>query len=161
MPYEWTPAGDDAQNLRLWPYRSLNETGFVWFISTTAALIALPLIVMIGQPVLWGLLPFVVAAVAAIWWALRSNARDRTILEELSLTRDQITLTRHNPRGTSQSWQANPFWVRLNVHASGGPVPHYVTLNGNGREVEIGAFLSEEERVALGRDLGTRLSALR
>lgn len=98
---------------------------------------------------------------AAIWWALRSNARDRTIVEELSLSPEQITLTRHNPRGTSQSWQANPFWVRLNVHASGGPVPHYVTLNGNGREVEIGAFLSEDERVALGRELGACLSALR
>jgi uncharacterized membrane protein len=161
MPYEWTPATDDARHLRLWPYRSLSETGFVWFIGTTAALIALPLIILIGNTVLWGLLPFVVGAVAAIWWALRSNARNRTILEELSVSRDKIMLTRHNPSGTSQSWQANPFWVRLNVHASGGPVPHYVTLNGNGREVEIGAFLSEEERIALGRELGACLSALR
>ena len=161
MPYEWTTSTPELQTLRLWPYRSLTDTGFVWFIGTTAALIALPLVVMVGKPVLWGLLPFVVGAVAAIWWALRSNARDRTILEELSLSPEQITLTRHNPRGTSQSWQANPFWVRLNVHASGGPVPHYVTLNGNGREVEIGAFLSEDERVALGRELGACLSALR
>jgi uncharacterized membrane protein len=30
-----------------------------------------------------------------------------------------------------------------------GPVPHYVTLQGAGREVEIGAFLSEDERCAL------------
>ena len=161
MPYEWSSANDDARQLRLWPYRSLTDAGFVWFIGTTSALIALPLVVMIGKPVLWGLLPFVVATVAAVWWALRSNVRDRTILEVLSLSPDRITLTRHNPRGTSQRWQANPFWVRLNVHASGGPVPNYVTLNGNGREVEIGAFLSEDERLALGRELGACLSALR
>ena len=68
---------------------------------------------------------------------------------------------RHNPHGPAQLWEANAHWVRLNVHASGGPVPHYVTLNGNGREVEIGAFLSEDERVALGRELGACLSGLR
>jgi uncharacterized membrane protein len=161
MPYQWMPAHDDTRLLRLWPYRSLTETGFVWFIGTTAALIALPLVVMIGQPVLWGLLPFVVAAVAGVWWALSRNAQDRTILEELSVTRDQLRLIRRNPHGPDQVWEANPYWVRLNVHPIGGPVPHYVTLNGNGREVEIGAFLSEDERVALGRELGACLSALR
>lgn len=161
MPYQWMPDTDETQLLRLWPYRSLTETGFVWFIGVTAALVALPLVVMIGEPVLWGLLPFVMATVAGIWWALTRNARDRAILEELSVTRDQVRLIRHNPRGPAQLWEANPHWVRLNVHAKGGPVPHYVTLNGNGREVEIGAFLSEEERVAMGRELGACLSALR
>jgi uncharacterized membrane protein len=39
------------------------------------------------------------------------------------------------------------------MHPKGGPVPNYVTLSGNGREVEIGAFLSEEERKALYDDL--------
>ena len=34
-----------------------------------------------------------------------------------------------------------------------GPVPHYITLRGKGREVEIGSFLSEEERIALYDDL--------
>lgn len=58
MPYEWTTSTPELQTLRLWPYRSLSETGFVWFIGTTAALIALPLVVMVGKPVLWGLLPF-------------------------------------------------------------------------------------------------------
>jgi uncharacterized membrane protein len=37
-------------------------------------------------------------------------------------------------------------------------VPHYVTLRGKGREVEIGAFLSEEERIALFEDLRRVLS---
>ncbi len=161
MPYEWSASDGDARHLRLWPYRSLSQTGFVWFIGITAALTALPLLMMVGHPVLWGLLPFVVAAVAAIWWALRANARNRAVVEELSLSRDRVTLVRHNPRGRQQRWQANPFWVRLNVYATGGPVPYYVTLNGNGREVEIGAFLSEDERVALGRELGACLSALR
>ena len=35
------------------------------------------------------------------------------------------------------------------LHASGGPVPNYITLRGGDREVELGAFLSEDERIAL------------
>jgi uncharacterized membrane protein len=161
MPYEWMPPDNDAHLMRLWPYRSLTRTGFVWFVGITSCLIALPLLILIGKPVLWGLLPFVVAAVVAVWSALTRNARDRSIVEELSLSRDLVRLTRHNPRGPVQSWEANSHWVRVNIHATGGPVPHYVTLKGNGREVEVGAFLSEKERVALGQELHRCLADLR
>ena len=43
------------------------------------------------------------------------------------------------------------------MHETDGPVPHYVTLKGMGREVEIGAFLSEEERITLYDDLSAAL----
>jgi len=146
MPYEWLPSTADQQRLHLWPYRSLPRRGMVWFIGGTAALIAVPLIGVLGTPVLWALLPFLLATIAAIWWALERSFRDGEIVEDLTLTPDQITLTRHGPRGKRQDWQANPHWVRLTLHATGGPVPQYLTMKGEGREVEIGAFLTEEER---------------
>jgi uncharacterized membrane protein len=37
--------------------------------------------------------------------------------------------------------------------AEGGPVENYVTMRGNGRTVEIGAFLSPDERLDLYREL--------
>ncbi|MFP4044569.1 MAG: DUF2244 domain-containing protein, partial [Rhodosalinus sp.] len=64
-----------------------------------------------------------------------------------------------NPRGPLQEWECNPHWIRVELHARGGPVPNYVTLRGSGREVEIGAFLSEDERKALYGDLRARLNA--
>jgi len=162
MPYEWlSPSGDDTQRLHLWPYRSLPRRGMVWFIGGTAALIALPLVVLIGSPVVWGLLPFLIATIVGIWWALNRSYKDGDILEDLTLTATQISLTRHGPRGKRQDWQANPHWVRVTLHKTKGPVPDYLTLTGNGREVELGAFLPPEDRAALEVDLRKRLAALR
>lgn len=161
MPYEWLPPEGDDRRLQVWPFRSLPRRGFVWFIGGTAALIALPLLAVIGSPVLWGLLPFVMAAVAAIWWALERSYRDGAILEEMRLSPGRIALARHGPRGNSQYWEANPHWVRAELHATGGPVPNYITLRGGPREVEIGAFLTVEERLALYRDLSQALADLR
>jgi uncharacterized membrane protein len=161
MPYEWLPPEGGEDRLQLWPHRSLNQRGFVWFIGLTAALIAVPLLAVLGNPVLWALLPFVVVAVWAIWFALRKNGRDRDILEDLRLARDRITLSRHGPRGRRQDWEANPHWLRVTLHETGGPVPNYLTLKGEGREVELGAFLSEDERIALRDELLARLGPRR
>jgi uncharacterized membrane protein len=96
------------------------------------------------------------AALAAIWWALERSFRDGEIVEDLAISDELVTLTRHGPRGKRQDWQANPHWVRLTLHATGGPVPQYLTMKGQGREVELGAFLTAEERRRLCAEI-TRL----
>jgi uncharacterized membrane protein len=165
MPYEWqqTPPAPDAPaaRLHLWPFRSLPRRGFVWFIGATAALIALPMLTIIGSPVLWGLLPFAGITLAGVWWALNRSYRDAEIVEDLALWPDRMTLVRHGPRGRRQEWEANPHWVRVTLHRSGGPVPNYLTLQGGPREVELGAFLSEDERIALRDELYAALEKLR
>jgi uncharacterized membrane protein len=158
MPYEWLPPEGGEDRLHLWPHRSLTQGGFVWFIGLTAALIAVPLFGILGSPVVWALLPFLLTAIWAIWFALRKNGRDRDIVEDLRLSPDKITLVRHGPKGKRQDWEANPYWLRLTLHETDGPVPNYLTLKGEGREVELGAFLSEDERIALKAELQARLS---
>jgi len=160
MPYQWLPAPPPETRLRISPPQSLPRAGFVWFIGTTAALIAVPLLSLIGNPAMWVLLPFLAAALAAIWWALLRSYRDGEIVEHLTLSPKLITLTRHGPRGRRQDWQGNPHWLRLTLHPTAGPVPNYLTMKAEGREVELGAFLSEDERITLRADLDRRLSAL-
>lgn len=164
MPYEWiTPAAaPDAPKaeLHLWPYRSLLRRHFVAFMAATAALVAVPLLAVIGSPVLWGVLPFILIVLGALWFAIERSYRDGEVLEELTIWDDRMQLTRRDRRGNHQAWEANPYWVSVQLHEKGGPVEHYVTLKGAGREVEIGAFLSEDERKALYDELDRALKRL-
>lgn len=155
-------AGDGpALILRLWPNRSLPPQGFVLFMGLTCGLIAIPLIAVLGTPVLWGVLPFFVLTVGGLWMALGRSYADGTLTEELRLWSDRIALVRHNPRGSAQTWEANPHWVRIALHKAGGPVENYLTLHGGGREVEVGAFLSPHERQNLCTELTRALARLR
>lgn len=160
MPYEWLPPDGDTQRLHLWPYRSLPRRGMVWFIGGTAVCIAVPLMGLLGSPVLWAMLPFLLGTIAAIWWALERSYRDAEILEDLTLTPSLITLTRHGPKGRRQEWQANPYWVKVQLYPKTGPVPDYLTLTGDGREVELAAFLTDVERRALQLELVETLHAM-
>lgn len=151
MPYNWVSKDETAGRgeLHLWPHQSLPPKGFAAFIGGTFILLLIPLFPLLGSVVLWGLLPFMLAALAAIWVALQRSHRNAQILEVLTLSDDHARLVRRNPSGDVQEWDCNRYWVRTALHERNGPVPNYVTLSGNGREVEIGAFLSEEERRAL------------
>ncbi|MDX5381419.1 MAG: DUF2244 domain-containing protein [Rhodobacterales bacterium] len=153
MPYTWTAPQDRHRTLKLWPHRSLPRRGMAAFILATFVMILMPLFAVIGTAVLWGLLPFLMAAVGAVWWGLERSYRDGNILEELTMDPGHIHLTRTNPKGDRQEWDCNCYWARAELHPQGGPVPNYVTLTGNGRTVEIGAFLSEDERKDLFNEL--------
>jgi uncharacterized membrane protein len=161
MPYHWLPPSGPETRLRLWPHRPLTPGGFAGFVGITAALMAVPMVALLGTPALWGVLGFAALAMAGVWAALRRSETDRSITEDLTLTPDRITLVRTGPRGRRQAWEANPHWVRAVLHPSAGPVPNYVTLQGGPREVELGAFLSEDERIALQREVQAALARLR
>lgn len=154
MPYDWTDTPSaDTRELHLWPHQSLPPRGFVAFIGATFGLLLIPLIPLLGSVVLWGILPFLLAALAGVWLALNRSRRNAQVLEVLTLSDSRAHLVRHNPRGSAQEWACNRHWAKPALHERGGPVPYYVTLRGEGREVEIGAFLSEDERKALYDDL--------
>src|SRR5690606_26364859 len=93
--------------------------------------------------------------------ALRRSWADREITEELAIDRSRARLVRKGPGRRLQSWEANTFWVTVHLHPTGGPVPDYLTLRGDGREVELGAFLTGEERRRLWSELRSVLAQMR
>ncbi len=146
--------------LTLWPNRSLTRNGSSWLLGLVAFGLALPLFGLAGTRVAWGMLPFLLVAFVALWLAIRRSYADGHLREELRLWPDLITVERRDPRGRVRRWHANPFWVRIRLRED-APIEKYLTLQGNGREIELGAFLSPWEREKLYADLGAALRRLR
>ena len=157
MPYRWkdTP---DTRTLTLWPHQSLTAEGFAWFIGPTAALLCLPLLAVLGSPVVWVLMGFFALTLWGTWRAIMANRRSRQMHEELVLSNEAVSLSHAPARGATLTWKAHPDWVTVHLHDK-GPVEHYLTLRGGGREVELGRFLTPEERIGLYDDLRTRIRA--
>lgn len=162
MPYQWHDAAPEqsgaVSRLEIWPHRSLPVRGFVWVIGLTATGLVLPLLAVVGTAVLWGLLPFAVLAIGGLWLAVRRSYRAPR--EVMRLAPDRLELVRSDPGRPDRIWHTNPYWLRVSLRAN-GPVEDYLVLTDGRREVELGAFLAPEERVALRDDLMRRLAALR
>jgi uncharacterized membrane protein len=177
MPYRWRTEPQEAPGdpgafslpsdgrplaeLDLWPYRSLSNRGFVAFAGVTAVFLAAPLLALLGSAAVWIILPFAATAFAGLWLAIRRNDRSARMSETLSLWPDRVEVRRREADGGERSWQANPYWVSVRLYESDGPVPNYLTLKGADREVELGAFLSEDERVALRDEIEMQIRTLR
>jgi uncharacterized membrane protein len=146
-------------SLTLWPNRSISPRGASVVLGLIAGFMTLPLLAVGGALVGWGLLPFMIAALVGLYLAMRRSYADGRLTEELRLWPDLITVVRREPRGAVHRWHANPAWVRLHIFDD-APIEKYLTLSGNGREIELGAFLSPDERVALHGRLCAALARL-
>jgi len=155
MPYRWTETPAET-TLDLWPHQSMTPRGFTWFMGLTSALLALPLVALLGSPVVWVLMAFFLATLGGVWWALRANVTARQRREALTMAPGRVHLAHLPARGPALEWEANPHWVTVHLRED-GPVEKYLTLRGNGREVELGSFLSPEEREGLFSDLSRLL----
>ncbi len=155
MPYRWTETPAET-TLDLWPHQSMTPRGFTWFMGLTSALLALPLVALLGSPVVWVLMAFFLATLGSVWWALRANVTSRQSREALTMAPGRVHLAHLPARGPALEWEANPHWVTVHLRED-GPVEKYLTLRGNGREVELGSFLSPEEREGLFSDLSRLL----
>ncbi len=134
--------------VRLWPHRSLTPAGFRGFMAALGGGLAIPMIAVWGTPVAWFLAPFLLGALALVWSFVRANDRARRLTEELRLWPDLVAVERREPDGRVLRWNANPYWVRLDVRDTPATA-RYLTVNGGGRTIELGAFLTPEEREAL------------
>lgn len=160
MPYAWQPDDPDGtRRLLIWRHRSLTPEGFAWVIGLAAAALTLPLLAVAGSAVMWGLLPFALAALAGLWWGVQRDWKGGGAFEEVALRPAEMSVTRHDPGRPDRRWQGNPYWVRLTLRRD-GPVEDYLTLSDGRREIELGAFLSPEERRRLRADLAAALSEL-
>ena len=138
------------------PTNALPVQGFVWLISIVSIAFLIPIFAFLGNALLWGLLIPIIATIAALWFAIKRNYRDRSVHEILRIWPDLIAVERVNPNAPNQYWNANPYWVSTHIKDT-KTTESYLTLKGGGREIELGAFLSPEERVELRHNIDFEL----
>ena len=119
--------------------------------------LSIPLVSLAGSAIVWVLLPFELLAAGLVWAALRFSNRQGRVCESLRLWPDLITVERIEPDGHVRRWAANPYWVRVSM-ADTKQMPRYLTLSGGGRTIELGSFLTPEERETLASDLRAALA---
>ena len=146
--------------IALWPHRSMTRSGFRWFMAALAAGLSVPLLAIGGTPAALGLAPFLLLALGLVWWAIRHNDRARARCgERVRLWADALAIEHCTPRGRMLRWSANPYWVTVEMRDT-RTMEKYLTLSGGGRVIELGAFLSPEERAALAGELRAALAAV-
>jgi uncharacterized membrane protein len=101
----------------------------------------------------WPVFGFFGLDVALVYAAFRLNYRSGRLYETVELTPQTLIITRVHPSGRQESFDFNPYWVRVRL----ADVPHGgndLRLATHGREFAFARFLTDDER----RDLSQALS---
>jgi len=105
---------------------------------------------------LWPILPFWGLEMLVLGVALRASLRRRFYRQELVLTEAEIRITTTSPAGEVKQ-QFSRHWAKVRLRSPRANLhPSRLTIESHGRALEIGQFLTEEER----RSLARRLQAL-
>jgi len=140
----------------LWPYRSLSSKGFVTTILILCLGFMVPLTAFFGTPIFWAVLLPIILSVWGLWTAIQRTNKDATLTESLKIWPDLVAVYRKNPRDEDQFWHAHPSFARVHIRKD-FEIENYVTLTGGNREIELGSFLTAEERLTLYEELDRQL----
>lgn len=144
------PAGAGSPRVTIWltPNRTLSRRGLRWVIVVLSALVLATAVLGAWQgnvfaPLFAGLESLGMAVCLRIAW----RAGDRS--ERITIDDESLAVWLLPNR---QSVGFQRYWVRAQLEESGNGCRRLV-LSSHGRELEIGGFLAEQERVELLRKL--------
>ena len=147
-------------NAILHPYRSMGRSGFFWLIAIVGLVMLVVSLVffLLGA---WPIVGFAGLDILLLYWAFRRNFAEARTTEQISITHRDVTVTRTSPRGETQQFAFNPYWVRLSARHEADKGMTELLLTSHGQHVEIGAFLHACERESLAQALKSALSEAR
>lgn len=149
-----TDAAADEPLLRytLWPHRSMSMRGFRLFMLASCLLATVPLYGVVGTAALMFVGAFVLIDQLLLFGLISLTYRTGRLREVVELWPDRLRIERIEPNGQRKCWEANPHWVRIELHNT-RQISNYLVLSSAGKDVELGAFLTPSER----RDLAAEL----
>ena len=140
------------------PHRSLSPQGFIFLMIAIASISFIcGIVFMIAGA--WPVLGFFGLDVALIYLAFRLNYRAARAVEQIRLTRSELTIRRLDHRGRGIEIGIQPYWVKVEVVGDGRA--EEIRLRSHGEIHTVGAYLSPPERVAFAKELMAALKTVR
>jgi uncharacterized membrane protein len=128
----------------LTPHRSLSPRGFA-LLMAIAGLVGFGFGAAFLVMGAWPIFGFCGAEWLLFYVCFRLNYRAARMRERVRLTPGLLTVERRDPRGKTQSWSFQPYWLRVEMD---DPPEHgsQLSLASHGKRLTIGSFLSPPER---------------
>lgn len=144
---------------RLISYRSLSRTGFRLVMGFVIAVN-----VAVGGFFLalgaWPILGFCGLDIALVYLAFKLNYAAGAMSETIDVTPALMTFTRQHPSGRCETYEFNPYWVRVRLQEQRDG-RNALKLASHGQEFGFAAFLSDDERRDFAHNLTGALFAAR
>ncbi|HXF54530.1 MAG TPA: DUF2244 domain-containing protein [Hyphomicrobiaceae bacterium] len=144
LPGQCNAAAERGFRAVLSPHRSLSPTGFV-LLMTAVGVVSF----IMGMAFLlmgaWPVFGFFGLDAALIYLAFRLNYRSARLREVVTIERGALTLTRVHPSGQRESFQFNPYWVRVILQVGRAGLLD-LRLASHGRELSFGRFLTDDQK---------------
>jgi uncharacterized membrane protein len=149
---------DATDRIVVWPHRSLGRRGMITLLAAVGAGLGAAG-VWAGVQGAWPIVLHVMLAFGALAFALRCNNGTARMMQVIEFAPDAIRVSESGPAASRKAVsEFNPYWVRVQDH----PDPRAgrrLVLRQSGGMVEIGGFLSVEERAELAAELRRRIAA--
>ncbi len=146
-------------DLHLWPNRSMDPRMVRWVVAGVGALFALMglRLLVLGA---WPVIPFMVADLLLLGWALNASFRSGNAAEHLRLDGRVLELERVSPLGARRRYRLEPLSVRVELERFPDS-RNRLWLRSRGQRLIVGGFLSAPEREALAREIEAGLARWR
>jgi uncharacterized membrane protein len=152
MPSTASRLPDGSRELVLQPNGSLTQEQarlFLWL--TAGGCLAIALCFTLQG--MWPVLPFAGLEIGVLVLALRASMQHSRHREVIHVSDDTIHIERRDRGGIHRS-QFTRHWARVSVRAAALPRhPSRLIIESQGRQCELGRFLTEEERHAVALQL--------
>lgn len=107
----------------------------------------------------WPVLPFAGIELLLLWYCLYKNASAGDATEVIDIDAHTVAVAQGR-RQPQRSWRFARCWARIRLEPAPARLhPSRLLIGSHGRSVRLGAFLTEDERRALARDLRATLAS--
>lgn len=141
--------------LVLYPHRSLGPRGFLILMLAIGGVSFVTGMAFLLKGA-WPVFGFFGLDVALVYAAFKLNYRSGRQYETIDLNAETLTITRVHPSGARESFDFNPYWVRV-LLAEGPQGRTDLRLTSHGREFTFARFLTDDERRELSQVLSGAL----